>query len=413
MVALPPPSPVAASAYTDALGVNLHFTQDWRSYTARAREVGSRLSELGARHVREGVDARPEKAALLEGLARERGIRALLILGPRVPSKEAWRGKLDLAGIAPGLATVKRLYPLSCEAIEGPNEYDVNHDSPEAGVGDPESGWAKTYRKFAGALYRAVKGDPKLRGLTVINGPMAHAFHAPEVGDLSGEVDAGCFHPYPGGGPPSQGLEDYNLAKTMEMVRGKPFWASETGYHNALKKPLERQGHNPVPESVAGIYAPRLVAEYLRLGIVRSYFYELIDGGDDKGDQEQNFGLLRADLAPKPAFLALKATMGLVRDASVRKGAPASYSVEGAVGDVRCLPLVKRDGTVLLMLWREVSVWDERAGKALAAEPREVRVGFSGRGRVFRPSSGGAAGAALAAGALQVGPELTVVEIRC
>jgi hypothetical protein len=34
-------------------------------------------------------------------------------------------------------------------------------------------------------------------------------------------------------------------------------------------------------------------------------YYELVDGGTDPGDTEQNFGVLRSDLAPKPAAEAL------------------------------------------------------------------------------------------------------------
>ena len=404
MLALPQPV-LPAEAFADALGVNVHFTQDWRSYAAREVEVTRRLGELGAKHIRDGLDARPEVAARFERLARK-GVRALLIVGPRMPSKETWRGKLDLAAIPAQLEIVKRLYPLSCEAIEGPNEYDVNHDSPEAGIGDPA--WAKTYAEYTRALWRAVRADPALRGVRVLNGPMAHAFHAPEVGDLSAFVDFGSFHPYPGGRAPSGNLEGYNLAKTREMVAGKPFWATETGYHNAIFKPLEAQGHNPVPEAVAGIYAPRLVAEYLRLGIARSYFYELVDGGEDRKDQEQSFGLMRSDFTPKPAFLALKATMGLVRGGTGR-GSARTWSVEGAEGDVRLLPLVRRDGTMLLMLWREAPVWDEIRGAALTVEPRAVRV--SAAGTVYRPSSAGETGEAFAGGELKVRAELTVVAV--
>lgn len=179
MIALASPS-LPASAYTDALGVNVHFTQGFRSYSAREREVGERLEELGVKHIRDGVDARPEVAARFERLARERGVRTLFFVRPRVASPEPWRGRLDLTAIPGQLSLLKRLHPRSCEAIEVTNEYDVNHDSPLAGIGDPK--WAETYRAYTKALYGAVKGDAKLKRVTVLNGPLAHAFHAPEVG---------------------------------------------------------------------------------------------------------------------------------------------------------------------------------------------------------------------------------------
>lgn len=364
--------PLEARSYTDALGVMVHYNQSWRSYLPRARDVEAKLVRLGVRHIRDGITSNPAITAEFDRLAVRHKIRSLLIVDVRQPSPENWRGRLDLNAIPDQLKIIKDHYRNSCEAIEGPNEYDVNHDSPVPEVNDRE--WTKTYRAFAKRLYESAKADPVLRTIKILNGPMAHARNAAEVPGLDAYLDAASFHPYPGGGPPSQGLSDYNIAKTREMVSGRPLWATETGYHNAVKKPTKPQEHNPVPESVSGIYAPRLIAEYLRQGITRTYFYELLDGGEDTGDQEQNFGLLRSDFSEKPAYTSLRSAMTILNDRGSGSPKALGYTISGNMADVRQLLLAGRDGKTRLLLWIEKSIWDEVGGMPISVPAQAVTV---------------------------------------
>jgi hypothetical protein len=83
--------------------------------------------------------------------------------------------------------------------------------------------------------------------------------------------------------------------------------ATEAGY------PTHRKG---VSELVQARYIPRLCCEYFRLGIKRTYIYELIDEFHDenKENPESHYGLIRRDLTPRPAYTALKSLLDLLED---------------------------------------------------------------------------------------------------
>ena len=57
---------------------------------------------------------------------------------------------------------------------------------------------------------------------------------------------------------------------------------------------------------------PRLLLEHFMRGEQRFYSYELIDEFVDpeQTNPEANFGLLRRDLTPKPAYTAMKTLLG-------------------------------------------------------------------------------------------------------
>lgn len=47
------------------------------------------------------------------------------------------------------------------------------------------------------------------------------------------------------------------------------------------------------------------------------WWYELINGGDDLSDREQNFGMVTKDQVPKPAFMAIKTLAPVLKNGSV------------------------------------------------------------------------------------------------
>jgi hypothetical protein len=137
---------------------------------------------------------------------------------------------------------------------------------------------------------------------------------------------------------------------------------------------------------------PRLFLDYYRQGVARTYSYELIDERRDpeRVDSEANFGLLRNDYSEKPAYRAIRRTIDLLADPGPRfKTSALRYSVSGARSGVRRMLLQKRDGIFYLALWREESVWDTTARKAVRASSTTVRVSLGRRARritVYRPS---------------------------
>jgi hypothetical protein len=196
---------------------------------------------------------------------------------------------------------------------------------------------------------------------------------------MSAFVDRGNIHPYPGGLPPLQNLEDER--QLMAPLTGnKPLVITEVGYHTDMSYPGP---HRPASERAVAIYMPRIVLEAFRFGVERTYIYTLADLWSDAEAQKRNFptwqnrfGLLRWNLEPKPAFIALRNLMRTLDadSAPVASGGGLRVGVEGAGPDVRKLLLRSADGTYALALWRDVSVWDRTAQVDLSPAPDRVDV---------------------------------------
>ena len=150
------------------------------------------------------------------------------------------------------------------------------------------------------------------------------------AGDLSQNADYANGHMYPGGYRPSNEISQITAA-IRGSIANKPLVTTEAGYHNAMNT---TNGHRPVPEDVAGVYLPRLLLEHYLRGEKRLYSYELIDEFADPGltNPEANFGLLRRDWSPKPAFTAMKNTLALLDDPG------PSFTPDRAAGPGRRLP---------------------------------------------------------------------------
>lgn len=128
----------------------------------------------------------------------------------------------------------------------------------------------------------------------------------------AGSFDAVGWHPYsypraPGGlNPTSAWVQMYGTATNVRGIMtafgdgAKPVWATEFGAHTAA--------------AAGGALTEDQQAEYLGGGIDlwRGYpwagpffIYQLRDRGTDETDQEDHFGLERADGSPKPAWDAV------------------------------------------------------------------------------------------------------------
>ncbi len=111
------------------------------------------------------------------------------------------------------------------------------------------------------------------------------------------------MHSYAGGNQPDQDLDTKWIPNTKKVSGDRPIVATETGWHNAVNDANASQ--KGVSEEVSSKYIPRLFLEYFKRGVTRTFLYELMDERA-KSDMENNFGLIRADGTPKPAFYALK-----------------------------------------------------------------------------------------------------------
>lgn len=344
-----------AGGFLDSVGVNVHLTYYDTAY-ARFDEWVARLEELGVRHIRDGLTIGDDMFVdRLSGLA-ERGWRASLIT-----SAEQGPAEASVALAAGPLRDV-------VETLEAPNEPDLEAD------------WEAPLRAYLPELRRAI--DERLGTSVPLLGPsFVDDDSREQLADTAGLAQLQNIHPYPGGEQPLP-PEDLPAAAGRVM-------ATETGYHNALPS---QEGQPPVSEQAAAVYIPRLLAENYSAGIPRTFLYELLDEKPDPtlADSEQHFGLLRQDLSPKPAFLALRDLLRFVAD-SPGEGDGRDVRTKDSGEELERLLLERDDGSSVLLLWRRLSVWDTGARAPVESTPAPVQLRFGGEAsdiRVSYPSRG-------------------------
>ena len=95
-----------------------------------------------------------------------------------------------------------------------------------------------------------------------------------------------------------------------------------------------------------------------------------------------------ASWQPLPAFHTYRRLMALMADGTAPYS-PSSLSVTvGGAADVKSFLVGKRDGSYLLALWRDVSLWDRKTRKPLTPSAATVNVTFAApkMGTVYMPS---------------------------
>jgi hypothetical protein len=363
-------TPRSAPALRDSVGVVTHVVYYSTAYGDWSRAV-ARLEELGVRHVRDGIYANPdwrdwnERYYQAVELAAARGIRFNFWISP----PGANTGTLDQV-----LGVIAGRLRHAAEAVEAPNEMDKY-------VGGPN--WAQSLAAYNRELYRKVKANPALHSLPVL-GPSFGTFGGPQrAGDLSRWMDVANVHPYTGAESPSPGHVRSELVRaSVTAGRGKPVWATEAGYNNAVNA----RGNElaPVSEQAGAVYTLRTVLEHFRAGIRRTYLHELVDQEPEpaRRDAIQHFGLLRHDFSPKPAYTALKNLLALTGSDGRPALRPLRLSVKGGGADLRRLVLRKADGSYLVVLWRLASVWDPQKRRPLHVKPTAVELALPGGGEV-------------------------------
>ena len=342
--------PVQAEQFVDSIGVNTHLSYVDTSYGGFSR-ILERLHQLGVRHIRDAIfpQTTPTELERLDSLAQT-GIRATFVAGD--PSH---------GSAAAALAVVDRVAPV-VEALEGPNEWDL-HGGPH---------WVRTLRHYQTELYVRAHADPLLRGVPVLAPSLVYG-DWPHLGNISNIVDVGNGHPYSRGTSP-EGIIDEQLAQFRLNSASRPVWVTETGYQT---DPLATNGQPGVNERVAAGLILRTYLEYFIHGVQRTFLYEFADERPDPRSRstEPHFGLLHYNLSPKPSFIALMRLISLVSDPGPRF-TPGQYAVSlhGETGAIKALTLAKRDGTIELVLWRRVVVWDPEKLAPVPTLSQRVRI---------------------------------------
>jgi hypothetical protein len=348
------PPPVAArpaDGLADGVGINIHLLYSKTAY-ADFPAVRGALNELGVRHIRDKLgNFRRDQYGWLNTLAGD-GIKANLTVDTAT----------DLHEIPARLDMIAENLTGAVESIEPPNEYNMS--------GSPT--WASDLRAYQHELYKQARSRPRLDDIQVLGPSLALRTGYAEVGDLSASLDVGNLHTYPGGFVPTRNI-DLQLDNQRIIAGDKPVVVTEAGYHGAM---ATREKHYATPEDIAATYVPRLFLEYHRRG-VRAYTYELLDQVPEPTltDKEEHFGLIAVGGRRKPSFHALRNLIALVDDkGEAFTPGSLSYATRSSAPGLQEMLMQRRDGTFVLFLWRDVSVWDPIAQQRLAAPSATVDV---------------------------------------
>jgi hypothetical protein len=351
LLTLPPaqarqgPRIAAADQFVDSVGVNVHLHYDNTLYRDQFELVKSRLLELGVRHVRDGlIDTEWQGYYDRHNELGDAGIKGTFIT--------SFGQSLALLSSYPSRVAH------SFEAYEAPNEPDKS--------GDPQ--WVLKLRQ---AVFRLAElRDIASVGHYPILGPsLTQQASYAMVGDLSAFFDEANIHNYLAGrhpgtggwGDDGYGSIDWNLRLMRRYSGGKPITTTEIGYQDGPGIV------DSVPQEVVGRYLPRLLIEQYRMGVHRTFLYELCDFPNSG-----NYGLLHADGAPKPAFTAVRSLLTLLADPGpVVDPRPLDYQVDGD-SSVRHFAFQKRDGTYFIALWVEEPSYDPPRQQGAVVSGRDV-----------------------------------------
>jgi hypothetical protein len=359
----------SADAFVDTIGVNTHFYYLDRKF-ADGTSIISKIKEAGIRHLREGLDINyfkdPTKLALLNDL-NAAGVRFSFITS------------YNLHTAAEAQAWVKQFGPEKLTSIENRNEpdlFDYDYESKTWPV--------QKVRDYQVALWNAFKNDPTTTQIEVIGSPMISTENAVLHGDsVAAYMDRANIHNYLstrhpetlGWGGDGYGSLDYavrRVALPMKPDNRAPL-STETCYQNTDST----NSLNGLPEKFSGRYIPRQYLFSFNYGIPRTYCYQFWNEGtgnaSDKDNGEFNFGFVRYDGTPKPAYTAIKNMIGLLNDPGPAfTPSKLDYQLEGNLTDVQKTLLQKRNGDYYLALWIGKASWEPNRQVELSVADQPV-----------------------------------------
>lgn len=355
----------SAESVRRTFGTNVKCGYDLAGYDDAGFVAGA-LDELGVVNVRDAVwKGRPDIW------------RAFNTLGSRGVQVNVVMGRPTFVGGTPEelVADLSRNCATSVKSFEGANEWNLKR----------RPNWVSELRTHQRRLYVAAKKSSTLGSIPVLGPALGQRKDRELLGDLSAYLDRGNNHLYAGGRVPSRYV-DQEIDKARIVSGAKRVHFTESGYHNALNDPTT---HLPTSEQATAVYMPRLLMEHAKRGVERVYSYELIDQGRSSSDRELSFGLMRADRSRKPAFVAIRRLLDLMRDPG-----PAftlgslTYALAGTDSLTSSVLLQRRDGRFLLALWQDAEIWDPLANRMKTAPTRRVTLSLPQARRltVYRPS---------------------------
>jgi hypothetical protein len=243
------------------------------------------------------------------------------------------------------------------------NEWNIGAGKkPKVRHGDAGD-YAKLVQSASAAIHKANPGAQVIGGSTTDDVPDGVWLQEAIQQGLLNYVDGISIHTYNHSFPLHKGGAREMLSRVSKVheiltkaapSRVIPIYITEIGWPNNI-------GKFGVSITDAATQATIYLLEVNALDYVKGvWFYEFHDHGRDKGEREDNFGLLDADDQPKPAECAIRTIGGLLKGAQLIEAANQGAS--------RAMLYRLKDGSQLLGTWTYMT----------SAEPSTNTLAFKG-----------------------------------
>lgn len=333
------------------------------------------------------IRGNPESQAQFDQLQylNSLGMKALVALQPGTsvrPDATFWGKPSSLNGNQPWniVDYVKKIGVSNVVAVEMNNEMDNGnghhrnfywHPGDTQKIsGDPNSPlyWAKYLQAATPATFNALKGDAATQNIPIIGPSHTNLAAYQAVGDLSPWIDYSNMHHYMAGRHPETGgwgsngygsiAWTINYPSAAQNGADKNFIAATEGGNSTADPNLSNHQWSI---DAHGKYIPRYYLAHFNAGYKWTCVYRFEDFNTGSTDGEQNYGLIKSDGTPKPAYTALKNLLTLVKDPGTNFTPGAlDYALSGSLTDVKSTLLQKRNGEFYLCLWLGKQGWNWR-----------------------------------------------------
>lgn len=447
-----------AADFIDSEGVVAHVDAD-ESYLNAPNVLGS-LSFLGVHHVR----SRNLGEGAVKTLLAQNGVKFdFMTVVPRDntirplsahTNENVLYTKSRVTDILTNPAAGDK-YVKSAAYVEPLNEYD------NQSTDDPlqDTHWADTLAVAQSALWStkpsilAQNPKTKILGPAFIGFKEATSTATLQPKNIVGMMDYGNVHSYPDGTPPETNLQNGDgldgfvvpISQLPSSVTGdvgqklqhystrisgrKRIVVTEEGYHDYTDQPAGSPKYTD--RNAVGIYAPRVYLENFRIGVLKTYIYEMYDENVHSKPYEMHYGLFEhttADGLPnvaKPAAIAIHDMNSVLSDSGAQattfRPGVLKYSIVRQPTSVKALLLQKSSNKFYLVVWKAESVFIPGNGPGAGrytgpTAPTSYTINFDTKRTVNAFYDGGTTSTSLGSGrssyTFNVSAKQTVLEIH-
>jgi hypothetical protein len=373
LAALPLPGP--SDTFTDSVGVNVHIGSE--PYATSFERFHDLLAASGIRHLRD--ELRPSNDLdRWRALNKRSDILFNILVSPATNTVVEMMTYLAALGIE------------RVSAMEGQNEGDSDWFM-SLPLAKPD--WSNVVVNYQREVHDALRArypssQLPLLSPSVINWKPADVALLRPANQYS---DAVAIHSYVQKAQEPETSDDYAAVSWyLHNMRdafkpGASALATECGYCNVV-----RPGTSGVSETAAALYLPRLLLNNFRLGILRTFLYEFLDGGTDPNEGEHHWGLVRNDGTPKPGYHGIRNLLSALKGARRASNSPP-LRVASTAPDLRHIAFQDAQGQPLLAVWRAVRCWNVEKAEDIPVPTVPIDISIEGRAASLsfnRPNDG-------------------------